>query len=84
MHDRPAPVGPGPVHRNAAIIIAMNLARDWPDVAADKVVGWWVFLLGSRPGAARRRDGRPAGARATQSEQRAARVSRALLTWCWL
>ena len=48
-------MGPGPVRPNAAIIVAMKLARDCPDVVADKVVGWWVFLLGSRPGAARRR-----------------------------
>ncbi len=29
MHDRQASVGPGPVHRNAAIIVAMKPARNW-------------------------------------------------------
>ena len=47
MHDRQAPVKTGLVHRNAAIIVAMNPARDWAlDVVADKVVGWRPFLFG--------------------------------------
>jgi hypothetical protein len=84
MQDRSTPLGPGPVHRNAAIIIAMNLARDWAQTlpltrlwvggsfSSACVRGLLVDVMAVQLGR-----GRP------KSEQRAARVGRALLTWCW-
>ena len=78
-------VGPRPVHRNAAIIVAMNLARDWAQTlpltrlwvggsfSSARVRGLLVDVMAVQLGR-----GRPKG-----SSERL-RVSRALLTWCWL